>query len=466
MNTKIFQEKIKSNFEFSFTEEQRKITQHLSDYILSISTRNIFLLKGYAGTGKTSLISALVNSLSSVNKKPSLLAPTGRAAKVLSKYSKKSASTIHRKIYWINSNKNGNTYIKLKENTHTNTIFIVDEASMIPESSDKGFGNRSLLDDLIQYVYDGIGCKLILIGDTAQLPPVNLEISPALNEDFLSQNYSKEILSFSLSEVIRQEKSSTILLNATSLRKQITDHHFNLPNFIVNEDVIRIESGDELQESLEDNYNKSGLTNTIVLCRSNKRANIYNQQIRSRIRYLEEEISTGDLLMVVRNNYFWLGDKNKSELIANGDIIEVLSVNKINNKYGFKFAHITIRLVDFSEQKELDVLVMLDTIKLETSSLPYEDYQKLYQEISKEYKGADAKKKIKENKYLNALQVKFSYSITCHKSQGGQWENVFVDLGYFKKEMLDLSFLRWLYTAITRASKKLYLINFNSDFFN
>lgn len=466
MNTKIFQEKIKSNFEFSFTEEQRKITQHLSDYVLSISTRNIFLLKGYAGTGKTSLISALVNSLSSVNKKPSLLAPTGRAAKVLSKYSKKSASTIHRKIYWINSNKNGNTYIKLKENTHTNTIFIVDEASMIPESSDTGFGNRSLLDDLIQYVYDGIGCKLILIGDTAQLPPVNLEISPALNEDFLYQNYSKEILSFSLSEVVRQEKSSTILLNATSLRKQITDHHFNLPNFIVNEDVIRIESGDELQERLEDNYNKSGLTNTIVLCRSNKRANIYNQQIRSRIRYLEEEISTGDLLMVVRNNYFWLGDKYKSELIANGDIIEVLSVNKINNKYGFKFAHITIRLVDFSEQKELDVLVMLDTIKLETSSLPYEEYQKLYQEISKEYKGADAKKKIKENKYLNALQVKFSYSITCHKSQGGQWENVFVDLGYFKKEMLDLSFLRWLYTAITRASKKLYLINFNSDFFN
>mgnify|MGYP001314439031 FL=1 len=466
MNTRIFQEKIKSNFEFSFTEEQRKITQHLSDYILSISTRNIFLLKGYAGTGKTSLISALVNSLSSVNKKPSLLAPTGRAAKVLSKYSKKNASTIHRKIYWINSNKNGNTYIKLKENTHTNTIFVVDEASMIPESSDKGFGNRSLLDDLIQYVYDGIGCKLILIGDTAQLPPVNLEISPALNEDFLYQNYSKEILSFSLSEVVRQEKSSTILLNATSLRKQITDHHFNLPNFIVNEDVIRIESGDELQERLEDNYNKSGLTNTIVLCRSNKRANIYNQQIRSRIRYLEEEISTGDLLMVVRNNYFWLGDKNKSELIANGDIIEVLSVNKINNKYGFKFAHITIRLVDFSEQKELDVLVMLDTIKLETSSLAYEEYQKLYQEISKEYKGADAKKKIKENKYLNALQVKFSYSITCHKSQGGQWENVFVDLGYFKKEMLDLSFLRWLYTAITRASKKLYLINFNSDFFN
>ena len=466
MNSRIFQEKIKSNFQFSFTEEQEIITQHLSDYILSISSRKIFLVKGYAGTGKTSLIAALVNSLSSVNKNSSLLAPTGRAAKVLTKYSKRSASTIHRKIYWINSNKNSNTYIKLKENTHTNTIFIVDEASMISESSDKGFGNRSLLDDLIQYVYDGIGCKLILIGDTAQLPPVNLEISPALSEDFLSQSYSKEILSFSLSEVIRQEKSSTILLNATSLRKQITEKNLNLPKFVVNDDVIRIESGDELQESLEDSYNKNGLTNTIVVCRSNKRANIYNQQIRSRIRYLEEEISTGDLLMVVRNNYFWLDDKNKSELIANGDTVEVLSVNNIKNKYGFKFANITVKLVDFNDEKELDVLVMLDTIKLETSSLPFEDYQKLYQEISREYKGADAKKKIKENKYLNALQVKFSYSITCHKSQGGQWENVFLDLGYFKKEMLDLSFLRWLYTAITRSSKKLYLINFNNDFFN
>ena len=466
MNSRIFQEKIKFNFQFSFTEEQEIITQHLSDYILSISSRKIFLVKGYAGTGKTSLIAALVNSLSSVNKKSSLLAPTGRAAKVLTKYSKRSASTIHRKIYWINSNKNSNTYIKLKENTHTNTIFIVDEASMISESSDKGFGNRSLLDDLIQYVYDGIGCKLILIGDTAQLPPVNLEISPALSEDFLSQNYSKEILSFSLSEVIRQEKSSTILLNATSIRKQITEKNLNLPNLVVNDDVIRIESGYELQESLEDSYNKSGLTNTIVVCRSNKRANIYNQQIRSRIRYLEEEISTGDLLMVVRNNYFWLDDKNRSELIANGDIIEVLSVNNIKNKYGFKFANITIKLVDFKEEKELDVLIMLDTIKLETSSLPYEDYQKLYQEISREYKGVDAKKKIKENKYLNALQVKFSYSITCHKSQGGQWENVFVDIEYFKREMLDLSFLRWLYTAITRSSKKLYLINFNNDFFN
>ena len=466
MDKRIFQEKIKSNFQFSYTEEQDKVTQQLADFILSISTRSIFLLKGYAGTGKTTLISAFVKSLSIINKKPSLLAPTGRAAKVLASYSKRSASTIHRKIYWINSNKNGNTFIKLKENTHTNTIFIVDEASMIPESSDKGFGNRSLLDDLVEYVYGGIGCKLVLIGDTAQLPPVHLEISPALSEEFLSQSYSKEILSFSLSQVVRQEKSSTILINATNLRKQISENNFDLPNFIVSEDVIRIESGDELQESLEDNYNKGGLSNTIVLCRSNKRANIYNQQIRNRIRYLEQEVATGDLLMVVRNNYFWLGEKNKSELIANGDIIEVLSVNKITNKYGFKFANITIKLIDFLEEKELDVLVILDTIKLETSSLSYEDYKKLYQEISKEYKGADAKKKIKENKYLNALQVKFSYAITCHKSQGGQWENVFVDLGYFKQEMLDLSYLRWLYTAITRASKKLYLINFHNEFFN
>jgi exodeoxyribonuclease-5 len=352
LNTKILKDKITSNFPFSFTKEQQEITLELSDYILSISTGSIFLLKGYAGTGKTSLISALVNSLSSVNKKSSLLAPTGRAAKVLSKYSKKSASTIHRKIYWINSNKHGNTYIKLKENTHSNTIFIVDEASMIPEASDKGFGNRSLLDDLIQYVYDGIGCKLILIGDTAQLPPVHLEISPALSEDSLRQNYSKDIISHSLKEVVRQAKSSTILHNATNLRMQISNHDFNLPKFLESEDVTRIQSGDELQECLEDNYNKTGITNTIVLCRSNKRANIYNQQIRSRIRYFEEEVSTGDLLMVVKNNYFWLGDNTKSELIANGDIIEVLSVNEIISKYDFKFANVTIKMIDFLEEKE------------------------------------------------------------------------------------------------------------------
>ena len=463
MNTNSLPEKIKSNFQFSFTKEQEQLVEEVSEFVNSISTRNIFLLKGYAGTGKTSLISSLVNSLSFVGKKSSLLAPTGRAAKVLSKYSKKSASTIHRKIYWINSNKSGNTYIKLKENTHSNTIFIVDEASMIPESSDKGFGNRSLLDDLIEYVYNGIGCKLILIGDTAQLPPVSLDISPALSETFLSENYSKEILSFSLSEVVRQDKSSTILVNATNIRNQISNSIFNIPKFLVSDDVIRIETGDELQENLESNYNKGGTPNTIVLCRSNKRANIYNQQIRSRIKYLEEEISTGDLLMVVRNNYFWLGEKNSSELIANGDIIEVLSVNKILTKHGFKFADVTIRLIDFLEEKEIDLIVMLDTITLETSSLSYEEYQKLYHEISKDYNGD--RKKIKEDKYLNALQVKFSYAITCHKSQGGQWENVFVDLGYFKNEMLDLGYLRWMYTAITRASKKLYLINFKNDFF-
>ena len=463
MNTNSLPEKIKSNFQFSFTKEQEQLVEEVSEFVNSISTRNIFLLKGYAGTGKTSLISSLVNSLYSVGKKSSLLAPTGRAAKVLSKYSKKSASTIHRKIYWINSNKSGNTYIKLKENTHSNTIFIVDEASMIPESSDKGFGNRSLLDDLIEYVYNGIGCKLILIGDTAQLPPVSLDISPALSETFLSENYSKEILSFSLSEVVRQDKSSTILVNATNIRNQISNSIFNIPKFLVSDDVIRIETGDELQENLESNYNKGGTPNTIVLCRSNKRANIYNQQIRSRIKYLEEEISTGDLLMVVRNNYFWLGEKNSSELIANGDIIEVLSVNKILTKHGFKFADVTIRLIDFLEEKEIDLIVMLDTITLETSSLSYEEYQKLYHEISKDYNGD--RKKIKEDKYLNALQVKFSYAITCHKSQGGQWENVFVDLGYFKNEMLDLGYLRWMYTAITRASKKLYLINFKNDFF-
>ena len=465
MNKKLFLEKISTNFPFSFTKEQEKIINELSDYILSTSTRNIFLLKGYAGTGKTTLISALVKSLSSVNKKPSLLAPTGRAAKVLANYAKKSASTIHRKIYWINTNKQGNTYIKLKENTHTNTIFIVDEASMIPKSSDKGFANRSLLDDLIEFSQLSNSFKY---GECEKrLEKMRNDGTYGLGLGSLVKWASddKEIICASLVEVVRQTKSSTILLNATRIRKQISNQQFHLPQLETSEDVIRIQSGDELQEYLEDNYSQSGIANTIVLCRSNKRANIYNQQIRSRIRYIEEEIVNGDLLMVVKNNYFWLGDKNQSELIANGDIIEVISVNEIVTKYDFKFANVTIKLVDFLDGKELDVIVMLDTINLETPSLPYEEYQKLYQKVALDYKGNDAKKKIKENKYLNALQIKFSYSITCHKSQGGQWENVFVDLGYFKNEILDLSYLSWLYTAITRASKKLYLINFNNNFF-
>ena len=466
MTSKKLQENLEIKFPFSFTKEQKEIVGSVSDFATSISTRSIFLLKGYAGTGKTTLISALVKSLPSVSKRSILLAPTGRAAKVLSKYSNKKASTIHRKIYWIRSRKNGNTYIKIKDNTHTNTIFIVDEASMIPEASDSSFGNRSLLDDLVQYVYDGIGCKLILIGDTAQLPPVHLDISPALDEGFLETTYLKDVITHTMKEVVRQAKDSTVLSNATDLRNKISVDDFSFPKFVSSNDVVRVESGEELQDQLETAYSLSSVTNTIVLCRSNKRANIYNQQIRARIRFQENEISVGDMLMVVRNNYFWLGEESKAGFIANGDIVEVVRLKETIERFGFRFANVTVQLVDYPDEKDLDVIVMLDTLSTETPSLSYDQYQKLYKEVSLDYKGdKEINKKIKENPFFNALQIKFSYAITCHKSQGGQWENVFVDLGYFKEEMLNKSYLRWLYTATTRASKKLYLINFSQDFF-
>tara|TARA_Y100000589_G_scaffold297795_1_gene305797 strand:- start:1275 stop:2687 length:1413 start_codon:yes stop_codon:yes gene_type:complete len=461
------QDKIEKNFPFTLTNEQKEIVGSIADFASSISTGSIFLLKGYAGTGKTTLISALVKSLSIIAKRSVLLAPTGRAAKVISKFSNKKASTIHRKIYWIRSGKNGNTYIKIKENMHTNSIFIVDEASMIPEASDSSFGNRSLLDDLIQYVYDGIGCKLILIGDTAQLPPVHLDISPALDEDFLETTYLKNVISVTMKDVVRQSKQSTVLLNATDLRNRIGVEDFSYPKFNVNNDVIRLDSGEELQDHLETAYSVSDISNTIVLCRSNKRANIYNQQIRSRIRFQENEISVGDMLMVVRNNYFWLAEDSKAGFIANGDIVEVVRFKETIDRYGFRFARLTIQLVDYLDEKELDVIVILDTLSSEAPSLTYDEYKKLYNEVSLDYKGdKEMNKKIKKNPFFNALQIKFSYAITCHKSQGGQWDNVFVDLGYFKKEMLNKSYLRWLYTATTRASKKLYLINFKKEFFN
>ena len=465
MNGKKLQEIIKLNFSFQLTLEQEDTIKYLSEFVTSINNRSIFILKGYAGTGKTTLISALVKSLPLLNKRSVLMAPTGRASKVLSKHSKKSASTIHKRIYWIRTNKKGNTFIKLKDNTHSNTIFIVDEASMIAENLDKAFGNRSLLDDLIKYVYEGINCKLILIGDKAQLPPVHLDLSPALNVEILQENYDKQVICKELTQVVRQNKKSLILENATQLRDKIANNDYSYPKFLTNTEVIRINTGEDLQEFLEKSYESDDINNTAILCRSNKRANQYNHQIRIKIRWQEDEISAGDKLMVVRNNYFWLKEK-KNEFIANGDIIEVIKIKKIIERYGFRFAKASIRMIDYTDEKELDVILLLDTLRSETPAITYEQYKKLYSEVGLDYKGEkEINKNIKENQLFNALQIKFSYAITCHKSQGGEWKNVFLDLGYFEEKMLDKSFLRWLYTAFTRASQKLYLINFNNNFF-
>ena len=431
-----------------------------------MGNRSIFLLKGYAGTGKTTLISALVKSLPSIGKRSVLLAPTGRAAKVLAKYSKKKSSTLHKKIYWIRTTKNGNTFISLKENLHTNTIFIVDEASMIPEDAKDGINKRSLLEDLIKYVYEGIDCKLILIGDTAQLPPVNLDISPALDENNLDKKYQKQVIHQELKKVVRQEKNSMVLENATHLRELIEGNIKKLPKIKLNQEVVRISSGDELQECIEKSYGNSGVENTTIICRSNKRANQYNDRIRSEILWQEDIISAGDVLMVVRNNYFWLDEKSEAGFLANGDIIEVTRIKEIIERYGFKFAKASIRLMDYENENEIDTILLLDTINSESPSLKYDEYKKLYTEVGLDYKGQkDINKKIKENEFFNAIQIKFGYSITCHKAQGGQWKNVFIDIGYFKKEMLDKNYLRWLYTAFTRSTENLYLIGFNNEFF-
>ncbi len=466
MKSKQLQKKLRLHFPFIPTSEQDHIITDIADFVSTIGNRSILILKGYAGTGKTTLVATLVKSLPILGKRSVLIAPTGRAAKVLAKYSKKSASTIHRKIYWIRTNKQGNTYITLKENTHSNTIFIVDEASMIPENSDKGFGNRSLLNDLIQYVYQGADCKLILIGDTAQLPPVHLEISPALDEEVLKLNYNKQVICKELTQVVRQRKDSLILKNATNLRNKIKNKDYSYPKLVTNAEVIRINTGEDLQDALETTYSNEGVNNTTILCRSNKRANQYNQQIRAKIRWQENEISAGDMLMVVRNNYHWLDDNSKAGFIANGDIVEVLKVRETIERYGFRFAKASIQMVDYPKEKSLDVILLLDTLSSETPAITYDQYQKLYKEVGLDYKGEkEINKKIKEDQFFNALQIKFAYAITCHKSQGGQWENVFIDLGYFKEDMLDKSYLRWLYTALTRSSKKLYLINFNENFF-
>ncbi|MAB95554.1 MAG: ATP-dependent endonuclease [Flavobacteriales bacterium] len=466
MNSEKLQEKIRINFPFQATNEQNDIITDISEFITTIGNRSIYVLKGYAGTGKTTLVSSLVKSLPVVAKRHVLMAPTGRAAKVLAKYSKRAASTIHRKIYWIRTNKSGNTFITRKENTHTNTIFFVDEASMISENNEKAFGNRSLLDDLIEYVYEGLDCKLILIGDTAQLPPVHLEVSPALNEEILERKSNKQIISRELTEVVRQKENSLILNNATLIREKIAKEDYTFPSIITNNEVIRINTGEDLQDALESAYSNNGINNTSVICRSNKRANLYNQQIRTKIRWQENEISSGDMLMVVRNNYFWLDESSKAGFIANGDIIMVTKINETIERYGFRFARASVEMVDYPKEKNLDLLLLLDTLTSESPTISYDQYQKLYKEISKDYKGQkEINKKIKEDEFFNALQIKFAYAITCHKSQGGQWENIFVDMGYFTDQMLDKAYLRWLYTAITRATKKLYLINFNDNFF-
>ncbi|WP_144896731.1 ATP-dependent RecD-like DNA helicase [Lutibacter sp. Hel_I_33_5] len=466
-----FYKEINKNFPHNPTVKQHELLHLLSEFIFKEDNQSLFLLKGYAGTGKTTIISTVVNNLWRAGKKAVLLAPTGRAAKVISVYSKKQAFTIHKKIYFPKKQSNGNVAFVLQPNKHTNTIFIVDEASMIPDKPQNGklFEKGSLLDDLISYVYSGKNCKIIFIGDTAQLPPVKLNVSPALEVDRLRIDYNKTVQEIELDEVMRQHENSGILVNATHLRLHVqndsTQFQFNI-NF---PDIIRLEDGYDIEDAITSAYdNEIGVEDTAIIVRSNKRANQYNEQIRVRIRGQENEISSGDYVMVVKNNYYWLKDSSTAGFIANGDICEVLRINSIKELYGFKFAEVELRMIDYPDMHPFETVLLLDTLTSESPSLTYEESNKLYEAVKEDFAHEKSKYKqfmaIKKNKYFNALQIKFSYAMTCHKSQGGQWKTIFVEQPYLP-EGISTEYLRWLYTAVTRAQEKLYLIGFKDDYF-
>ncbi len=467
-----FYKELLAKFPHDPTLKQQIALEKLANFVLSKEKDEVFLLKGFAGTGKTTLIGTVVHSLWKSQMKSVLMAPTGRAAKVMSNYSKTQAFTIHRKIYFPKKQGGGGVQFVLAPNKHRNTLFIVDEASMIPDraADSKLFDNGSLLDDLMMFVYSGHNCKLLLIGDTAQLPPVHLSLSPALDPDTLSLNYNKEVIRLELDEVVRQAEDSGILINATLLREQLQGDFFDSFKFDVDpyKDIVRLIDGNEIQEAIDESYSKNGKEETAFIVRSNKRANLYNLNIRERILFLENELATGDFMMVVKNNYFWLKPNSEAGFIANGDIIEVLEIFNIKELYGFRFAEVKVQMVDYPNMQPFETVLLLDTIKAESPSLSYEDGNRLYQEVMKDYANESSKYKkflgVKNNNYFNGLQVKFSYAITCHKSQGGQWDTVFVEQPYLPNG-IDKDYLRWLYTAVTRAKTKLYLIGFKNDFF-
>ena len=472
MDSSEFKKLLSQRFPFVATDSQKYWLESIVDFLYTPDKNILYLLKGYAGTGKSTLIGHLVKLLSMANYKAVLMAPTGRAAKVIANYSGKKAFTIHKQIYFTKTEKGSGVQFVLKPNKYRNTLFIVDEASMIGDDhqSAKLFENGSLLDDLMQYVDAGINCKLLLVGDPAQLPPVHLTISPALDGEYLENKFNKEVIEWELKEVVRQQQDSGILANATQLRLQMNEEHLDsfLFDLTIANDVLRLQDGNEILELLDDALRNGGLEETVFIVRSNKRANLYNQQIRGRILFLEADLSVGDQLMVVKNNYFWLEPESDPGFIANGDLVKVLRIFSHHELYNFKFAKVEVQLVDYPDEKPFETVVLLDTLSSESPSLTYEEGNQLYQAVQEDYQHLSTKYKrflaVKNNPYFNALQVKYSYAITCHKSQGGQWENVFIEQPYLP-DGPDLSYFRWLYTALTRAQTNLYLVGFQNDFF-
>jgi len=452
------------------TEDQASALKKISNYITGNSNDVIFLLTGYAGTGKTSLISSVVKTLDLLRMRSVLLAPTGRAAKVLSSFAGKQSFTIHKKIYRQKSSKDGLGSFVLDRNLYKDTFFIVDEASMVSNNSNdlSVFGSGKVLDDLIEYVYSGIDCKLIIAGDIAQLPPVGQVLSPALDPEALGE-YGFGLVTAELKQVVRQSEDSGILMNATKVRLQIAEHNLKKPDFSCEnyEDIIRI-SGQDLIDEINDSYDKSGLSGSIIVVNSNKQANRYNQGIRNKIFFREEEISPGDIVMVVKNNYFLIeDDEEESRFIANGDVAEVKRIVKYEEKYGFRFAEMILRFPDYDW--EIESKVLLDVLQLDAPALSGDRNKELFQNILADYQYLKTRRKqieaVRNDKYFNALQIKFAYAVTCHKAQGGQWERVFIDQGMFNRQEITIEYLRWLYTAITRSTGRLYLVNFPDDWF-
>lgn len=469
MISKFFLDKIRLNFPFEPTEEQALVLSKIVDFLFLKNEDTLFLLKGYAGTGKSSLLGALVKTMTEFEQKTVLLAPTGRAAKVLSSYASHPAFTIHKKIYRQQKFSGDFGSFSLMDNLHKDTLFIVDEASMISNNGldTSVFGTGHLLDDLIHYVYSGENCRLLLIGDSAQLPPVSEDDSPALQVSEL-EGYGLGVLTATMSQIVRQAESSGILYNATNIRDIINRGETEaFPKLRIKdfEDIVCV-SGEDLIEEISAAYDRDGIEDTIIISRSNKRSNIYNQGVRNRILYREEELSSGDMLMIAKNNYYWTEKIEGVEFLANGEMVEVLRVRRTIELYGFRFCDVLVRSIDYD--MELEIRILIDTLHSDVAGLSRERSQELFLNVLEDYTDLSTKsakmKRLKADPFFNAVQVKFAYAVTCHKAQGGEWKNVFLDLGYIAEEHLGINFYRWLYTAITRASKKLYLVNLPDDF--
>lgn len=454
--------------DYTPNESQSMLIAAFSRFCLFSPSDSVFLLNGYAGTGKTSMTGALVKTLAYINRKTILLAPTGRAAKVFSEYSEASAFTIHRKIYRQKSYSPEYGNFSIAENKYSNAVFIVDEASMIGNASSEGatFGTGRLLDDLIHYVYSGNNCRLIILGDNAQLPPVGFEESPALSAKVLA-GYGLTVYPFSLTEVVRQGQDSGILDNATRFRNAIDRYQSGTLRALKPPRLrlggftdIEMLSSEYLLEKISDCYDRDGISDTIIITRSNKRATLFNLGIRNQILYREDELVSGDLLLVAKNNYYWSEEYEQVDFIANGDVARVARVRGTHKMYGFRFADVTLEFPD--HQVEIDAKVILDALTTDAPALTHEQNGNLFMEVQQELEGDKRARyrALKKHPYFNALQVKYGYTVTCHKAQGGQWKNVFIDMGAIPDDSLvSLDFYRWLYTALTRATQHVYLIN-------